>query len=154
MNFLQGMTAPTALRDRTTTIEEGAKGLRVLKAFGRGRHSFEQFDKQAVELFDTHISRIKLHTRFVWVLGALPDFMLGAVLLGGATAVGAGNLSIGELVAFVTYVLILVWPIEALGWILALGEEVRTIPGEGTNIKITYIEDALIADAILSKQRW
>lgn len=38
--------------------------------------------------------------------------------------------------------------------VLALGEEVRTIPGEGTNIKVTYIEDALIADAILSKQRW
>ncbi len=38
--------------------------------------------------------------------------------------------------------------------VLALGEEVRTIPGEGTNIKITYIEDTVIAEAILSKQRW
>ena len=37
--------------------------------------------------------------------------------------------------------------------VLAIGEEVRTIPGEGTNIKITYIEDAVIAEAILSRQR-
>lgn len=38
--------------------------------------------------------------------------------------------------------------------VLAVGEEVRTIPGEGTNIKITYIEDAVIAEAVLSRQRW
>ncbi len=37
--------------------------------------------------------------------------------------------------------------------VLAIGEEVRTIPGEGTNIKITYIEDTVIAEAILSRQR-
>ena len=112
--------------DLTTTIEEGAKGFRVIKAFGRGKFAFDSFDAQCRELYDTHIGRIKLHTRFVWLLGAIPDFALAAILLAGAIAVGGGSLSIGGLVAFVTYVLILVWPIEALAWILALAEEAET----------------------------
>jgi 2-C-methyl-D-erythritol 4-phosphate cytidylyltransferase len=37
--------------------------------------------------------------------------------------------------------------------VFALGEPVMTIPGESTNIKITYIEDAMIAGAILERQR-
>jgi 2-C-methyl-D-erythritol 4-phosphate cytidylyltransferase len=37
--------------------------------------------------------------------------------------------------------------------VLELGEAVRTIPGERTNIKITYIEDAMIAESILERQR-
>jgi 2-C-methyl-D-erythritol 4-phosphate cytidylyltransferase len=37
--------------------------------------------------------------------------------------------------------------------VLALGERVTTIPGERTNIKITYIEDAMIAEAILERRR-
>ena len=115
--------------DLTTTIEEGAKGIRVLKAFGRGPHAFERFDVQATELFDTHIGRIRLHTRFVWLLTAIPDITLAVVLLAGAFAVGSGGLSVGGLVAIVTYVLILVWPIEALAWILALAEEAETSAG-------------------------
>ena len=115
--------------DLTTTIEEGARGIRVLKAFGRGPRAFEQFDEQATELFNTHISRIRLHTRFVWLLTAIPDITLAVILLLGAVVVGSGGLSVGGLVAMVTYVLILVWPIEALAWILALAEEAETSAG-------------------------
>jgi ATP-binding cassette subfamily B protein len=115
--------------DLTTTIEEGARGIRVLKAFGRGPRAFEQFDEQATELFNTHISRIRLHTRFVWLLTAIPDITLAVILLLGALVVGSGGLSVGGLVAMVTYVLILVWPIEALAWILALAEEAETSAG-------------------------
>jgi 2-C-methyl-D-erythritol 4-phosphate cytidylyltransferase len=38
--------------------------------------------------------------------------------------------------------------------VLALGEKVHTIPGERNNIKITYVEDAIIAEAVLGRQRW
>ena len=59
--------------DLTTTIEEGAKGIRVLKAFGRGDVSFARYQAEAQEIHDTQMERIRLHTRFVWVLGAHPE---------------------------------------------------------------------------------
>jgi ATP-binding cassette subfamily B protein len=51
---------------------------------------------------------------------------LAAVLLFGALAVGRGQLTLGGLIAFMSLMLYLVWPIEALGWILATAQEAST----------------------------
>ena len=64
--------------DLTTTIEEGAKGIRVLKAFGRGDEAFAGYQAEAQAIHDTQIERITLHTRFVWVLGLIPNLTLTA----------------------------------------------------------------------------
>src|SRR6185437_3578628 len=66
---------------------------------------------------------------FIWVLGLIPNLTLAAVLLAGAFAVSAGHLTVGGLVAFVSYLLILVFPIEELAWILAMAEEAETAAG-------------------------
>src|SRR5947207_908463 len=112
--------------DLTTTIEEGARGIRVLKAFGRGREAFAAYDEQSVRLYKTQLARIKLHTKFVWVLGLIPNLTLTAVLLAGVIAVGSGSLTVGGLVAFVSYVLMLTFPLEILGWIMAMAGEAES----------------------------
>ncbi|HEV3227390.1 MAG TPA: ABC transporter ATP-binding protein [Acidimicrobiales bacterium] len=112
--------------DLTTTIEEGARGIRVLKAFGRGREAYDGYNVQATRLYETHLDRIKLHTKFVWVLGLIPNLTLTAVLLGGVVAVGGGSLTVGGLVAFVSYVVMLTFPLEVLGWIMALAGEAES----------------------------
>lgn len=112
--------------DLTTTIEEGAKGIRVLKAFGRGDVAFAGYQAQAQEIHDTQMERIALHTRFVWVLGLIPNISLTAVLLAGVLAVGSGGLTLGGLVAFVSYVLMLTFPLEILAWIMALAGEAES----------------------------
>jgi ATP-binding cassette subfamily B protein len=112
--------------DLTTTIEEGAKGIRVLKAFGRGDVSFARYQAEAQEIHDTQMERIRLHTRFVWVLGTIPRLTLTLVLLAGVLAVGSGDLTLGGLVAFVSYVLMLTFPLEILAWIVALAGEAES----------------------------
>jgi ATP-binding cassette subfamily B protein len=115
--------------DLTTAIEENARGIRVIKAFGRSQEMFARYDAQCRELRDTQLERVAVHTRFIWVLVLIPNLTLAAVLLAGAVAVAHGGMSIGDLVAFISYVLILVWPIEELGWILAMAEEAETAAG-------------------------
>src|SRR5690606_6213047 len=66
------------------------------------------------------------HTRFVWVLGIIPNLTLTAVLLGGVLAVGQGSLTLGGLVAFVTYVIMLTFPLEILAWIMAMAGEAES----------------------------
>ena len=112
--------------DLTTTIEEGAKGIRVLKAFGRGDVSFARYQAEAQRIHDTQMTRIGLHTRFVWVLALIPNLSLCIVLLAGVLAVGSGSLSLGGLVAFVSYVLMLTFPLEILAWIMALAGEAES----------------------------
>lgn len=112
--------------DLTTTIEEGAKGIRVLKAFGRGDVAFARYQAEAQQIHDTQMERITLHTRFVWVLGLIPNLSLTCVLLAGVLAVGSGGLTLGGLVAFVSYVLMLTFPLEILAWIMALAGEAES----------------------------
>lgn len=112
--------------DLTTTIEEGARGIRVLKAFGRGDVAFAGYQAQAQQIHDTQMERITLHTRFVWVLGLIPNITLAAVLLAGVLAVGSGGLTLGGLVAFVSYVLMLTFPLEILAWIMAMAGEAES----------------------------
>ena len=112
--------------DLTTKIEEGAKGVRIIKAFGRWREVHQAYAAECQAIHDTQLDRIKLHTKFVWVLGIIPNLTLTAVLLAGVLAVGSGGLTVGGLVAFVSYVLMLVFPLDMLGWIMALAGEAES----------------------------
>jgi ATP-binding cassette subfamily B protein len=115
--------------DLTTMLEESARGIRVIKAFGRADVMFGHYDTRCRELRGTELERVRIHTQFIWVLGLIPNLTLAAVLLAGALTVAAGNLTVGGLVAFVSYLLILVFPIEELAWILAMAEEAETAAG-------------------------
>ena len=112
--------------DLATSIEEGEKGIRIIKSFGRRKEVFAAYAEECRKIHDTQIDRIKLHTKFVWVLGTIPNLTLTAVLLAGVLAVGSGGLTLGGLVAFVSYVLMLVFPLDMLGWIMALAGEAET----------------------------
>ncbi len=109
--------------DLTTLIEEGATGIRVIKAFGRRRLVREQFLVGAQALYDSSMEQVRLRARFWALIDMVPNLTLAAILFGGAMAVGRGTLTIGGLVAFVSLLVLLVWPIESLGEILAMAEE-------------------------------
>jgi ATP-binding cassette subfamily B protein len=86
---------------------------------------------------------VRVHTQFIWVLGLIPNLTLAGVLLAGAFAVSSGHLTVGGLVAFVSYLLILVFPIEELAWILAMAEEAETAAGRVWEV---FDTEPLIAD--------
>src|SRR5262249_51294252 len=129
--------------DLTTMLEESARGIRVIKAFGRAGVMFGKYDDKCRELRDTELERVRVHTQFIWVLALIPNLTLALVLLAGALSVASGHLSEGDLVAFVSYLLILVFPIEELAWILAMGEEAETAAGRVWEV---FDTEPLIAD--------
>ena len=112
--------------DLATHVEEGATGIRAIKSFGRGPFVHARFLDQAQVLHDSSMERVRLIIHFEWALNVLPGLALAAVLLFGAFAVGDGTMTLGGLVAFVSYLLMIIWPIESLGWILGMAEEAAT----------------------------
>jgi ATP-binding cassette subfamily B protein len=112
--------------DLATLAEESAQGLRVVKAFGRRRHLADRFGVAAARLHDTAVAKARLLARIQALLHLVPNVTLGVVLVAGAVAVADGQLSLGSLVAFVSLQLVLVWPVDALGWIVANGQEAMT----------------------------
>lgn len=112
--------------DLATLSEEGAVGIRVIKAFGRSEHVSLQYEAAARKLYDTSMDKVRLSAKFWTFLEVIPNFAVVVVLLLGAIGVGKGNLTPGELVAFITLMLSLVWPVASLGVILAMAQEAMT----------------------------
>ncbi|MGE0880697.1 MAG: ABC transporter ATP-binding protein [Acidimicrobiia bacterium] len=112
--------------DLATLVEESATGIRAIKSFGRRRLMNERFEQRARTLHASSMARVRLNIRYEWMLNLMPGTALGIVLLFGAESVGNGRLSLGGLIAFITYLLMVVWPIESLGWILGMAEEAAT----------------------------
>src|SRR5947209_3069850 len=74
----------------------------------------------------TSLDGIKTRAQLWTRLNFLPNLSLVAVLLLGGFNVIQGHLTIGGLVAFMNYVFMLTWPMDAIGWVLSMSEECQT----------------------------
>ncbi|WP_228000048.1 ABC transporter ATP-binding protein [Mycolicibacterium sp. P1-5] len=109
-----------------THVEESALGLRAVKSFGREDYVFDRFDEQASTLYDTQIQKVAVSAKFWTLLEVIPNITLIIVLGFGAYAAGHGLVTMGTLVAFITMMLSLVWPIASLGFLLSMTQEAMT----------------------------
>ncbi len=124
--------------DLTTVVEEMATGVRIIKAFGRNRLLLQRFQRQAATLRVTNLKGVRIRASTWTTFNLLISLNLCLVLLVGGLAVMAGQLTLGGLVAFMTYLIMLIWPLDALGWILAMGEEATT-----ASIRLAEVFDSL-----------
>ncbi len=109
-----------------THVEEAALGVRAVKSFGREDYVYDRFDRQATTLHDTQIEKVSVSSRFWTLLEVIPNITLIIVLAFGAYAAGHGLVTMGTLVAFITMMLSLVWPIASLGFLLSMTQEAMT----------------------------
>jgi len=109
-----------------THVEEAALGVRAVKAFGREDYVYERFDREASRLYETQIQKVAVAARFWTLLEVIPSVTLIIVLGFGAYAAGHGLVTLGTLVAFITMMLSLVWPIASLGFLLSMAQEAMT----------------------------
>ncbi len=114
------------LGDLATVVEESAQGIRVIKSFGRAQYMAGKFSAGALRVRTTAVRKAGMTGRTWAEFDLVPNLTLAIVLVGGAFAVGAGHITVGGLVAFVSLQLMLVWPIDALGWIISNGQEAAT----------------------------
>jgi ATP-binding cassette subfamily B protein len=112
--------------DLATYVEEAATGIAVLKALGRRAQAQARHGAQASLVYQTQIDKARLRGSFWATLDLIPNAVIGLIVLLGAIATSQHALTLGGLVAFITLTLELVWPIEAMGYILASGQEAAT----------------------------
>ena len=100
-------------------VEESVSGVRVVKGFGAESVQRARLRVEADDLYDASITATRVRAAFLPGLDALPQLGLVAVLAYGGHQVIDGHLSLGSLVAFNVYILMLIWPLRTLGMILA-----------------------------------
>ncbi|CAN5370041.1 ABC transporter ATP-binding protein [soil metagenome] len=112
--------------DLATAVEESVHGIRVLKAFGRGKYSLEKFARQADDLRGTEMEKARaIAGIWLWLL-LIPDIAFAVCLLGGVWLAGNGAMTVGELFAFFATATVLRWPIESIGFLLSMTLDTRT----------------------------
>jgi ABC-type multidrug transport system fused ATPase/permease subunit len=109
-----------------TDVEESALGIRTVKAYGRADFLAGHYLAKSVKLRRLQLIQIRTLAEIWSLIIAQPQLVLGLVVLGGSAAVADGSLSLGTLVAFISLYLLLVWPIESTGWLLAASQEANT----------------------------
>lgn len=106
--------------DLAGMVEESVLGIRILKAFGRSGHETRRFTDAARGLRGTELGKASVVARLWGSVIVLPEIAFGLTLCLGVVQVAAGSLSAGTLVAFFGVALSLRWPIDSIGWLLAM----------------------------------
>lgn len=112
--------------DLTTVVEEAVLGIRIIKGFGRHRSQARAFRTLSERLKDTELRKARLLARIWGLILTLPELALGAALVLGTLRVADGAMSAGTLVAFLSTALALRWPVESIGFLLAMSNEAAT----------------------------
>ncbi|MEV1054733.1 ABC transporter ATP-binding protein [Streptomyces sp. NPDC049887] len=119
-------TAQDQVGDLTTVVEESVLGIRVIKGFGRHRSQAAAFRALSERLRGTELVKARLLAGIFGVIMTVPELAIGAALVLGTMQVADGTLSAGTLVAFLSTALALRWPVDAMGFLLAMSQEAAT----------------------------
>ncbi len=101
-------------------VEEGVSGQAVIRASGFEQVRIRHFDKLNDDYLEHNLVLARLRALVLPVMTVVGPVGTLLVFYFGGQRVGAGTLSLGELVAFNAYLMQLAWPTLLLGWVLTL----------------------------------
>jgi ABC-type multidrug transport system fused ATPase/permease subunit len=108
--------------DLATVVEESAAGVRVVKAFGREAEQARRLEGEAGSLLGENLKAARLRAFYNPLLAMLPQLSLALILWYGGRLAADGQITIGTLVAFNTYLVLLTWPLQGLGMLFGFAQ--------------------------------
>jgi ABC-type multidrug transport system fused ATPase/permease subunit len=106
----------------TTVVEEATAGVRVVKAFGREEQQARRLEAEATSILDQNLEAARLRAFYTPLLAILPQLSLAAILWYGGRLAIDGQITLGTLVAFNSYLLLLTWPLQGLGMLFGFAQ--------------------------------
>ena len=101
-------------------VQESISGIRVVKAFGQEEHELGKVSKSAYSYVQENIALVKIMGIFHPLISTIIGLsMLIVLYLGGSYAM-LGDITMGQFIAFFSYLGMLVWPMIAIGWVINL----------------------------------
>ena len=106
-----------SLASLSAKVQENLSGVRVVRAYAQEDAEISSFDEPNREYVNRNIKLIRTWSMFMPSLQALIGTSFLIVLWQGGHLLLRGQISLGALIAFYTYLGLLVWPMIALGWV-------------------------------------
>ncbi|MBM7619090.1 ATP-binding cassette subfamily B protein [Bacillus tianshenii] len=120
--FHKAQAAFSSLNDK---VQESVNGVKVIKTFGQEMEDIQEFEKQAEDVVKKNVTVAKIDSLFDPTIGLIIGISFFLALAFGSNYVLQGELTIGELIAFTTYLGLLIWPMLAFGWLFNIVERGR-----------------------------
>ncbi len=131
------------LAELSGVVEETVSGIRVVKGFGAEELQVERLVTEADAVADRALAASKLRSGFLPLVDFLPAISLAVILWYGGHLVIDGEMQIGQLIAFNSYILMLVWPLRMSGMMIAMASRMSASAGRVHEVLVT---DPHIAD--------
>ena len=146
-NYESFREAQESFSDLNSKVQENASGVRVTKSFGYGNDEIESFKEINKKVFIKNITASKYNALFNPMVLVFIGLSYTLTLISGGIFISNGEMTVGELVTFVTYLDMLVWPLQAIGWLYNIGqrgdvsyERIERLLAEESSVKETAKE--------------
>jgi len=104
----------------STFVQEIFSGIRAVKAYDRERAFTDGFLKESANYKNRNMSLVKVNAMFLpTIMGLIGLSTIITIWVGGLKAID-GQITVGDVAAFVIYVNMLTWPFASVGWVTSL----------------------------------
>jgi ATP-binding cassette subfamily B protein len=109
-----------AFSDLTERAREAFAGIRVVKAYARETWTFQAMEKEGAKYISENMHLARTLGLFLPLMAIFTNVGLAIVIWLGGRLTILGNITTGDLVAFISYLNLLTWPMMAIGWVTNL----------------------------------
>ncbi len=104
----------------TTRAQENLSGIRVIKSYVRELYETDRFSELSRDYLKKNLVLARIQSLMWPLMFLLVGFSIVITIYFGGLRVMAGELSIGSFSAFLAYLVMLIWPVIAFGWVISL----------------------------------
>lgn len=104
----------------TTRAQENLSGIRVIKSYVREEYEIGLFSKLSWDYLKKNLVLARIQSLLWPLMFAIIGCSIIITLYAGGLRVIDGRLTIGSLSAFLAYLVMLIWPVIAFGWVLSM----------------------------------
>jgi ATP-binding cassette, subfamily B, multidrug efflux pump len=117
--------AQEAFSDLNDKTQESITGIKVIKTFGQEKEDIEDFRKQSEDVVEKNLAVARVDSLFDPTISIIVGISFFLSIAFGSRFVLNGELTIGQLVSFTSYLGLLIWPMLAFGWFFNIVERGR-----------------------------
>lgn len=114
--------AQEAFSDLNNFVQESVSGVKVTKSFGFQTDEIQAFEKTNQMVFGKNMRSASYNALFDPTTLLFVGLSYVITLYFGGLFVQEGSLSVGQIVTFITYLNMLVWPLQAMGFLFNISQ--------------------------------
>ena len=110
------------IADVTEAAEENVVGSRIVRIFAREDDELAKFSERSLRVFQASVTAARIRAVYIPLIAFIPNMAIAVLLYYGGRQVIDGDMTLGALVAFYSYLLMFIYPAQVIGWLTGLAQ--------------------------------